>query len=533
MTEKIYDYIIIGSGFGGSVSAMRLTEKGYSVLVIEQGKRYRDPDFATTNWKVWKYIWLPALRCFGILQISILKGVMILHGRGVGGGSLGYANVLEVPSDEIFANPSWKHLANWKEILHPHFETARHMLGVTRNPQQGKADEVLREIAEIRGTVETFRATEVGVFFGSEGQEVSDPYFAGQGLPRTGCTFCGGCMIGCRYNAKNTLPKNYLYFAEKNGAEVLAENEVVDVKHLPHDNSDEPRYEVYYHSSTAWPIKKQSAVKARNVIFSAGVLGTLKLLFKCRDLNGSLPKISQKLGQLVRTNSEALMGVIHRDDQVNYSKGIAITSIVQADEVTRVEPVRYPDGSSLMRFISAPLIYAQGGVLKRLLLTAWAFFRHPIDSLRTHFLPGWARRGTILLVMQTTDNHMRMKFGRSGYTLFRRGLVAEPDPEHTIPPRIDAAHDVTWAFARKTDGIPMGSLGENILNMPTTAHILGGCSFGQDASQGVIGLDCQIHNYPGLYVVDGSIMPANPGVNPSLTITALAEYAMSGIKPKK
>jgi len=258
-------------------------------------------------------------------------------------------------------------------------------------------------------------------------------------------------------------------------------------------------------------------------------LGTLKLLFRCRDLTGSLPKVSQQLGNRVRTNSEALMGVIHRDDQVNYSEGIAITSIVKADEFTRVEPVRYPDGSSVMRLISAPLIYASGGILKRLAITLGAFIRHPIDSLRTHFLPGWARRGTILLVMQTLDNQMRLKFGRSGYTLFRRGLVAEPDAEKTIPARIEAAHEVTWAFAKKTKGIPMGSLGENILNLPTTAHILGGCPFGRNASEGVIGLDCQIHNYPGLYVVDGSIVPANPGVNPSLTITALAEYAMAGI----
>jgi len=526
MEEKIYDYVIIGSGFGGSVSAMRLTEKGYSVLVIEQGKRYRDPDFASTNWKIWKYLWMPVLRCFGILQISLLKGVMILHGRGVGGGSLGYANVLEVPSDEMFGNPSWQHLAQWKEILHPHYETAKHMLGVARNPYQGKADQVLMEIAETRGTADTFRATEVGVFFGPEKEEVPDPYFDGAGPLRSGCHFCGGCMVGCRYNAKNTLPKNYLYFAEKNGAEVLAESEVVDVKPL---SGDSTRYEVVFQSSTAWPIKKRHSVKAHNVVFSAGVLGTLKLLYKCRDVTGSLPKISQKLGELVRTNSEALMGVILRDDQVDYSEGIAITSIVQADDVTRVEPVRYPDGSSVMRLISAPLIYAQGGVLKRLAITLGAFIRHPIDSLRTHFLPGWARRGTILLVMQTVDNQMRLKFGRSGYTLFRRGLVAEADAEKTIPARIEAAHEVTWAFSEKTGGIPMGSLGENVLNLPTTAHILGGCSFGQDASEGVVGLDCQIHNYPGLYVVDGSIVPANPGVNPSLTITALAEYAMEGI----
>ena len=530
MTKKIYDYVIIGSGFGGSVSAMRLTEKGYSVLVIEQGKRYRDPDFATSNWKFWKYLWLPALRSYGILQISVLKGAMILHGRGVGGGSLGYANVLEVPSDEMFDNPSWKDFANWKEILRPHYATARRMLGVARNPFQGKADEILQEIAASRGTAETFRATDVGIFFGTEGEEVPDPFFEGAGPPRSGCLFCGGCMVGCRYNAKNTLPKNYLYFAEKNGAEMLAECEVVDVVPLP--GGVEASYQVNYQHSTHWLNKKPRTVQARHVIFSAGVLGTLRLLFKLRDVSGSLPKISPKLGELVRTNSEALMGVIHRDDQVKYSDGIAITSIVQMDEVTRVEPVRYPDGSSLMRLISAPLIYIQGGVFKRLLMTALAFIRHPIDSLRTHFLPGWSRRGTILLVMQTVDNHMRLTSGRSIFTLFRRGLVAEPDPEHTVPARIEAAHEVTWAFAKKTKGIPMGSLGENVLNMPTTAHILGGCHFGRDASEGVIGLDCQIHNYPGLYVVDGSIMPANPGVNPSLTITALAEYAMSGIHPK-
>jgi cholesterol oxidase len=534
MTEKTYDYVIIGSGFGGSVSAMRLAEKGYSVLVIEQGKRYRDADFPTSNWKFWKYLWLPALRSFGFLQISILRGAMVLHGHGVGGGSLGYAAVLEVPPDETFASPVWQHLIHWGEALRPHYETARRMLGVARNPRLGCADEVLREIAGERGTGDAFRPTEVGVFFGPEGEEVPDPFFSGEGPARHGCQFCGGCMVGCRHNAKNTLPKNYLYFAEKYGAQILPENEVVDVRPAEETARDgqRPLYAVRYRRSTALPPRQIRTVLARNVIFSAGVLGTLKLLFRCRDVTGSLPEISSKLGALVRTNSEALMGVIHRDERVDYSEGVAITSIVKMDEVTRVEPVRYPSGSSMMRLISAPLIYAGGGVFKRLLMTAAAFFRHPIDSLYTHFLPGWSRRGVILLVMQNLDNRMNLHLGRSIYTLFRRALVADPDPEHTVPARIETGHEVTWAFAKKTDGIPMGSLGENILNVPTTAHILGGCPFGADASEGVIGLDCQVHNYPGLYVIDGSIMPANPGVNPSLTITALAEYAMSQIAPK-
>lgn len=527
-----FDYVIIGSGFGGSVSAMRLTEKGYNVLVLERGKRYRDQDFATTNWKFWKYLWIPALRSFGILQISLLEGVMVLHGNGVGGGSLGYSNVLEIPPDPMFENPSWQHMADWKTVLRPHYKTARHMLGVVSNPRLGVADQILKEIAMERNTVDTFRPTEVGLFLGPEGKDVSDPYFGGEGPDRTGCIYCGGCMVGCRYNAKNTLVKNYLYFSEKWGAQVLPQFLVTDIRPLPPDQPDGARYEVIYRSSTAWFIKPEQSLRARNVVLSAGVLGTLKLLLECRDVTRSLPDISPRLGEMVRTNSEALMGAVGRDDRVNYSEGICITSIVKADEVTRVEPVRYPDGSSLMRYISAPLIYTSGGFFKRLLMTVRAFFRHPINSLRTHFLPGWARRTTILLIMQTLDNHMSLRLGRSIHTLFRRGLVAEPDPEHTVPSRIETGHEVTWAYAEKTKAIPMGSLGENLLNLPTTAHILGGCPFGRDADEGVIDLDCQVHNYPGLYVVDGSIVPANPGVNPSLTITALAEYAMSRVPPK-
>jgi len=535
--EKTYDFVIIGSGFGGSVSAMRLAEKGYSVLVLEQGKQYQDDDFARTNWQVWKYLWLPALRCFGILQVSILKGVMVLHGRGLGGGSLGYANVLEIPPDDMFENPAWKHMTNWKETLMPHFQTARMMLGATRNPKLFVADEVLHTISQEYGTDDTFRPTEVGIFFGPEDPDSTDPYFGGDGPERRACTFCGGCMLGCRENAKNTLLKNYLYFAVKHGARLQPQSEVIDVKPLIQEQKGNgevrpARYAIIYKKATNILFKKKYKVNARNVIFSAGVLGTLKLLLQCRDVTQSLPRLSPRLGELVRTNSEALMGVIGWDDSVNYSEGIAITSIVNADEVTRVEPVRYPDGSSLMRFLGVPLIQTSGGVFKRMMLTIVSFLKKPRQSLHTHILPGWARRGTILLIMQTLNNHMRIKLGRSVYTFFRLNLVAEPDSEHTIPSRVETGHKVTADFARMTGGIPQGSLGENLLDLPTTAHILGGCPFGQEAEEGVIGLDCQVHDYPGLFVVDGSIVPANPGVNPSLTITALAEYAMDQIPPK-
>ncbi|HLA88395.1 MAG TPA: GMC family oxidoreductase N-terminal domain-containing protein, partial [Anaerolineales bacterium] len=278
MSEKIYDYVIIGSGFGGSVSAMRLTEKGYSVLVLEKGKRFNDTDFAKSNWQYWRYVWMPAIRAYGILQISILKGVMVLHGAGVGGGSLGYANVLEIPADETFATPAWNQNVNWGKVLKPHYETAKKMLGVSRNPKLWKADLLLKEMAEERGMGHTFRATDVGVYFGEAGVTVPDPFFGGEGPERAGCQHCGGCMVGCHHNAKNTLPKNYLYFAEKNGAKVRAEVEVINVERSTLNGQ---RYEVIYQNSTSF-FKKQEKVYANNVIFSAGVMGTMKLLLNLR-----------------------------------------------------------------------------------------------------------------------------------------------------------------------------------------------------------------------------------------------------------
>jgi cholesterol oxidase len=529
-----YDYIIIGSGFGGSVSAMRLAEKGYSVLVLEKGKRFEDQDFARTNWQFWKYLWLPALRAYGILQVSILKGAMVLHGAGVGGGSLGYANVLEVPPEETFALPAWNQTLKWGEILRPHYETAKRMLGVAPSTRLWTADQVLKQMAETRGMGHTFRTTEVGVYLGEAGVTVPDPYFGGEGPARAGCQFCGGCMVGCRHNAKNTLPKNYLYFAEKNGAEVISEAEVKDVR--PFDVAqgkpstfEHSRYEVTFQSSTAL-LKWKRTVYARNVIFAAGVMGTIKLLLQLRDIRGSLPNLSRRLGHMVRTNSEALLGSVARTSDIDYSEGLAISAIYNHDARTRVEPVRYPDGSSLMRFLAAPLIDRDVSVPVRILRFLGWVLTHPLDFAKALVLPGWAHNVTILLVMQNADNRMRFRIGRSAFTLFRRGLLAEKEPGYEVRAQVRGSHQLTREFASRTNGVALGSLGENLLGLPTTAHILGGAPIGKSAREGVVDECFEVHNYPGLYIVDGSIVPANPGVNPSLTIAALAEYAMSKIE---
>jgi cholesterol oxidase len=527
--EKSFDYVIIGSGFGGSVAAMRLSEKGYSVLVLEKGKRFEDEDFPKSNHSFWKYVWMPALRCFGILQISILKGVMVLHGAGVGGGSLGYANVLETPPDETFATPAWNEPLAWGEVLKPHFSTARNMLGVAPNPRLWKGDEAMRAIAAECGNESTFRPTEVGIFFGEEEVTVPDPYFDGSGPARTGCRHCGGCMVGCRYNAKNTLPKNYLYFAEQHGAEIWAECAVNLIR--PTKNGDSG-YEITYSKSTDFLGGRKHRVFGRQVIIAAGVLGTMKLLLDCRDHYKSLPQLSRHLGEKTRTNSEALLGSVARSEDVDYSKGIAIPSIFKADEVTRIEPVRYPAGSDLMKLLQAPLISHGDSIPVRLVKSIGWLIRHPLDFLRVMVKSNWAKRATIILVMQNVDNSMRIRLGRSVLTLFRRGLVAEPYSGHSIHARVNTGHDITRSYASKSGGVPLGSLGENLLNLPTTAHILGGCPMGVNAEEGVVDKNFAVHNYPGMYVMDASVMPSNLGVNPSLTITALAEYGMSKIPQK-
>lgn len=526
-----YDYVIVGSGFGGSVSAMRLAEKGYRVAVLERGRRFRDEDFATSTWNLPRYLWAPAIGCYGILQISPFRNVFVLHGSGVGGGSLGYANVLMEPDAAAFDSPAWQRPVDWGRALEPHYATAKRMLGVAENPRLGPADQVLLQIAGELGQGDSFRPVPVGTFFGQvgeEGREVPDPYFGGDGPARRGCQHCGACMVGCRHNAKNTLPKNYLYFAERYGAEIIPEMTVRDIRPLRGVQADGARYQVHYRRTTGWRHASGEPLRAKNVIVSAGTLGTLRLLFRCRDTTRSLAGLSDRLGTLVRTNNEALLGSVARHAGTDYSKGIAITSIFQADPVTTVEPVRYPAGSSAMRLLGGPMISA-GSLPARLAQSVLEIVRRPGDFLRTHVLPGWAERTTIILVMQWEDNRIRLRPGRSLFTAFRRDLVSDPEPEATPPTSIDIGNQVTRTFAERTGGIPMGSVNEGLFNIPLTAHILGGVPFGRDAGEGVIGPDCQVHGFPGLYVIDGSIMPANPGVNPSLTITALAEYAMSGV----
>jgi cholesterol oxidase len=526
-----FDFVIIGSGFGGSVSAMRLTEKGYSVLVLERGKRFENKDFPKTNWRIFDYLWMPALRCFGIMGITLLDDILILNGSGVGGGSLVYAATLIQPKSEFFQSGDWRGDIAWEEELQPHFDSARYMLGVNENPKLWPADHLLLEIATELGQEDTFEPTPVGIFFGQEdGHTLPDPYFDGQGPDRAGCIHCGGCMVGCRYNAKNTLDKNYLYFAEKGGAEVRPEATVLDIHPLYGDNADGARYEIAYEKTTAWFAKPRHHVRARNVIVSAGVMGTNKLLLQCRDEHRTLPRLSSRLATMVRSNSEALMGITGRQEGPDYSQGVAITSHFWVDDVTSVEPVRYSRGSSLMRNLAVPLIEnLEGSVLQRIGRFLRFAIRNPYDFLKARVLPDWSRDSTIILVMQTLENRMNLKLGRRPLTLFRKDLVSEPDKKLPIPTIIEAGRSVVELFAEKSDGVAQSTINEVLLNSPSTAHILGGCNIGQDETSGVVDTNHQVFNYPGLYVVDGSVVPGNLGVNPSLTITAMAERAMSHI----
>jgi cholesterol oxidase len=524
--QKTYDFIIIGSGFGGSVSALRLAEKGYSVAVLEAGKRYRTEDFPQTNWNVFKSIWFPPLRCFGILRIKLLTDVLVLHWSGVGGGSLGYANVLLEPPDAFYKDHQWAKMGDWKSVLAPHYKTAKKMLGVTHNENLYPADELLREIAEDMGRGHTFRLQDVGVFLGEPEKTVPDPYFNGSGPDRTGCCFCGGCMVGCRYHAKNSLDKNYLYLAERLGVEIFPETKASLIRESSQDG-----FEVDTFRTTSIFHGNHRTFIGNRLIMAAGALGTLNLLFHCRE-KGTLTRLSPMLGARVRTNSETLLGVTSKNDEVDYSKGLAITSSIYPDEVTHVEPVRYPKGSDLLSFLAT--IFTEGhSPWIRPFKWLWNIIRHPLDFLRTLWPFGWARRSIILLVMQTLDNSVRVFRRRRWWFPFTKVLVSKSEQKRAkVPAYIPQGQEITKALAKKTGGIAQSSINEVLLNAGITAHILGGCPIGPNPKQGVIDGKNRVYGYNGMYVIDGSMIPANLGVNPSLTITAMAEHAMSHI-PKK
>lgn len=534
MASLEFDVLIVGSGFGGSVSALRLAEKGYRVAVLEKGRRFDARDFARTNWDLRRFLWAPKFRLFGIQAIRLLRGMMLLHGVGVGGGSLVYANTLMKPDARVFTDPLWPSGADWARELEPHFAEARRMLGVTLNPRLFEADEALREVGARLGVAGSFHATEVGVFFGEPGVEVPDPYFGGEGPARKGCVFCGGCMVGCRHGAKNTLDRNYLYLAERRGARVFPETEVVGIRSSAMPGG-EAGYEVETRSSTAFLRKRRESFRARRVVVAAGVIGSLELLFRERDRSETLPQISRCLGEGVRTNGESLVGATAlgagsgagsgaasgagRSAQTgaDYSRGIAIGAAIHPDATTKIEAVRYPEGSGLMKVLAVPLTGPGGRWLRPLRLLMEVACRFP-RVIRLLFVRDWARSSVILLVMQTVDQRLRFGMGRFGLKALK---------EHAMDSRIPSYLPVAQRSARElasiVGGEPLNAASEVLLATPATAHILGGCNLADGPERGVVSASHEVFGHPGLYVCDGSVIPVNLGVNPSLTITALAE----------
>jgi cholesterol oxidase len=534
-SELDYDFIVIGSGFGGSVAAHRLTEKGYRVAVMEMGRRWRAEDFPNTNWRLWRWIWRPKIALRGFFNIQPFRHVMILHGCAVGGGSITYANTSLQPGDSIWDQGTWAGLADWKREMPAHYATARQMLGVTENRILGPADRILRQAADAIGRGDTYYRTQVAVFQAAEGEPPGmtypDPFFGGEGPARSTCIACGGCMMGCRYNAKNSLDKNYLYLAEKHGARVYPETKVVGVvpRNGRADGSD--GYEVTTVKSTAWLKKDRSRFTCGAIVFSASALGTMDLLFRLKQAS-SLPAISDQLGNLVRTNAESLIGVRVPHSQEDLSQGIAIGSGVYIDEHTHIEATRYPSGSDAMGLLATILTGGRPGrtrVFRWFGTLAAALARHPLRTIRCLHPFGWARESVILLCMQALDGHIRMRLGRPWFWPFQKTLMSHG---RHIPTYIPQANEFARTVAKLSGGTPMSMVTEVLFNVPGTAHILGGCPMGANPADGVVDSRNRVFGYRNMYVCDGSVVSANLGVNPSLTICALSERAMSYIPPK-
>ncbi|WP_310525719.1 GMC family oxidoreductase [Nocardioides sp.] len=517
-----YDVLVIGSGFGGSVTALRLIEKGYHVGVLEAGARFADDELPETSWDLKDYAFIPPLGMYGIQRIDVVNDCVIVAGAGVGGGSLVYANTLYEPLDQFYRDPSWAHITDWKSELAPYYDQAKRMLGVVTNPMHTAADDLMLKVAEEMGVADTFHPTPVGVFFGgpgqAQGEKVDDPFFGGEGPARNTCIGCGSCMTGCRHNAKNTLVKNYLYLAERNGAVVHPMTTVTAVR---------PREEGGFVVETRWTkakLSRRSAVKtftADQVVFSAAALGTQKLLHQLK-VEGDLPLLSDRLGHLTRTNSESILGANSSDASVDYSKGVAITSSFHPDEHTHIEPVRYGAGSNLMAMLQVVLTDGDGDEPRwrtwlkesaKKVRNPWKFY----DPMH------WSERSVIALVMQAHDNSITTfpKKTPFGWLLSSRQGPGDPNPTW-----IPQGNEAVRRMARIMGGTAKGSIGDPF-NKPMTAHFIGGCAIGDSPESGVVDPYQRVYNYPGLHVVDGSTISANLGVNPSLTITAQAERAMA------
>ena len=522
-----HDVVVIGSGFGGSVAALRLAEKNYDVLVYEAGPRREDEDFATSSWDVRNYLWAPALKCYGVQRIHKIPDAVILAGAGVGGGSLNYANTLYVPPQPFFADKQWSHITDWSAELMPHYETAKKMLGVVEsNPCEGPVEQLMRGVAADLGVSETFRKTPVGVFFGESGKRVADPYFGGEGPERTGCTECGNCMVGCRVGAKNTLAKNYLPLAERSGARIEPMRTVVDLEPLG-PNGDEG-WRITTEATGAWVRKNRRTVTAQHVVMAAGTWGTQSLLHSLQA-DGKLPRLSRTLGHLTRTNSEELGGAAATQlpEGVDLTHGVAITSSFHVDETTHVENVRYGRGSNAMGLFSTLLI--PGDVGNRVVEFVKQFARRPVVLTKGVVPKGWSERTIIALVMQTVDNSLIVspKKTRRGWKLTSRQGHGEPNPTW-----IPGGHKAIRGMADRLERVSgkeaiAGGTWNELFDVPMTAHFLGGAPISDGPETGVIDAYQRVHGYPTMSIVDGTAVSANLGVNPSLTITAQAERAFS------